>query len=197
MPAPVAVLDANVLYPAGSRDFFMRVHVEGVFQPKWTARIHDEWIRNVAANRGISRSDLERVRALMDRHAGDALVRGWQRFVPRLVGTAIDPKDRHVVAAALKARADAGDDREVVIVTSNARDFPTPDLQALGLARSLPDTFARALFQRDAERVLAALRKMRAALAHPPFSQDRFVDELLTSHFPALARAVGPFRGGL
>lgn len=194
MSAPVAVLDANVLYPAGSRDFFMRVHVEGVFQPKWTAQIHDEWIRNVAANEGIPRSDLERVRRLMDRHAGDALVRGWQRFLPHLVGTAIDPKDHHVVAAALKARADAGDDGQVVIVTSNARDFPTRDLQALGLARISPDAFALALFRRDEERVLAALRKMRAALAHPPFSRDQFVDELLASHFPALAKAVGPFR---
>ncbi len=67
MPAPVAVLDANVLYPAGSRDLFMRVHVEGVFQPKWTARIHEEWIRNVAANERIPRAKLEQVRRLMDR----------------------------------------------------------------------------------------------------------------------------------
>ena len=197
MPAPVAVLDANVLYPAGSRDFFMRVHVEGVFQPNWTARVHDEWIRNVAANEGIPRANLERVRRLMDRHAADALVRGWQRFLPRLAGSAIDPKDRHVAAAALKARADAGGEVEVAIVTADVRGFPVRDLQALGLVRIFPDAFALALFERNADRVLAALGKMRAALQRPPFSRDRFVDELLAAHFPMLAEAVGPLRGRL
>lgn len=197
MPGPVAVLDANVLYPAGSRDFFMRLQVEGVFQPKWTAQIHKEWIRNVSENEGIPRASLERCRKLMDQHAGDALVRGWKRFLPSLTGTAIDPKDHHVVAAALKAQADAGDDGQVVIVTSNVRDFPTRDLQALGLARIRPDAFAFALFRHDPYRVLEALKKMRAALKHPPFSRDRFVDELLATHFPTLAKALGPFKGSL
>jgi predicted ThiF/HesA family dinucleotide-utilizing enzyme len=130
----------------------------------------------------------------MDRHAADALVRGWQRFLPRLAGTRIDPKDRHVVAAALKARADRGDEGEVAIVTSDVRGFPARELQALGLVRSDPDAFALALFEQDADRVLVALGKMRAALTRPPFTRDRFVDELIAAHFPALARAVGPFR---
>jgi hypothetical protein len=145
MATPVAVLDANVLFPAVSRDFFMRVHVEGVFQPKWTVRIHDEWMRNVAASTGIPRSKLERVRRLMDRHAGDAIVQRWQRYLSRLAATTIDPKDHHVVAAALKARADGGGEGEVVIVTANVRDFPVRDLQPLGLARSTPDAFALSL----------------------------------------------------
>jgi len=197
MPAPVAVLDANVLYPAGSRDLFMRVHVEGVFQPRWTARIHDEWIRNVAANERIPRTKLEQVRKLMDRHAADALVRGWQRFLPRLAATGIDPKDRHVVAAALKARADCGGEGEVTIVTSDIRGFPARELEPLGLVRSLPDAFTLTLLERDPDRVLTALAKMRAALTRPAFSRDRFVDELLAGHFPALARAVGPLRSRL
>lgn len=194
MPGPVAVLDANVLYPAGSRDFFMRVHVEGVFQPKWTAQIHDEWIGNVSENEGIPRAELERCRKLMDQHASDALVRGWKRFLPQLGGTAIDPKDHHVVAAALKAQADAGPDGQVIIVTSNIRHFPMRDLQALGLSRIRPDAFAFDLFRYDADRVVVALAKMRAALKHPPFSRDRFVDELIASHFPTLARALAPFK---
>ena len=197
MPGPVAVLDANVLYPIGSRDFFMWVHVEGVFQPKWTAQIHDEWIRNVSKNEGIPRAELECCRALMDQNASDALVRGWQRFLPKLAATGIDPKDHHVVAAALKAQADAGPNGQVIIVTSNVRHFPMRDLQTLGLSRIQPDAFAFALFRHDADRVLAALAKMRAALKHPPFSRDRFVDELLASRFPTLAKAVSPFKSRL
>ncbi len=42
-----AVLDANVLYSAMLRGMFMRLAVGLVFQPKWTERIHTEWIENV------------------------------------------------------------------------------------------------------------------------------------------------------
>jgi|GEM_PF-6108311 hypothetical protein len=46
----VAVLDACVLYPAPLRDFFMRLAVK-LYQLKWTDEIHEEWIRNVLADR--------------------------------------------------------------------------------------------------------------------------------------------------
>ena len=41
-PTLTAVLDANVLYSAAMRDFFMRLATRFVFQPKWTESIHEE-----------------------------------------------------------------------------------------------------------------------------------------------------------
>ena len=194
MPGPIAVLDANVLYPMGSRDFFMWVHLEGVYQPKWTTAIHDEWIRNVAENEGIPRAKLQRCRALMDQHASSALVTGWKRYLPQLERTKIDPKDRHVVAAALKAQSDAGDHAEVLIITSDVRHFPIADLQALGLSRMQPDAFAFDLFRHNPHRVLAALYKMRAALRNPPFTTAKFLSDVIGKGFPRLVEAVAPFR---
>lgn len=47
----IAVLDANVLYPAPLRDLLMRLAVADVFAARWSERIHDEWIRNVLKKR--------------------------------------------------------------------------------------------------------------------------------------------------
>lgn len=68
-----ALLDACVLYPAPWRDFFMRLAVN-LYQPKWTEKIHEEWIRNVLANRpDLTLAQLTRTRELMAVMAASAL----------------------------------------------------------------------------------------------------------------------------
>ena len=51
-----------------------------------------------------SHGQLERTRALMDQHADDALVTGYDDLIPGL--QLPDPDDRHVLAAAIRSRAD-------------------------------------------------------------------------------------------
>ena len=48
--SPVAVYDANVLYPAHLRDLLMRLAVSGLLRPHWSEQIHEEWMRNVHAD---------------------------------------------------------------------------------------------------------------------------------------------------
>jgi len=75
-----AVLDANVLYPAPLRDFFMRLAVK-LYQPKWTDKIHEEWIRNVLKDRpDLTLAQLTRTRELMNRHGGTCLVTGYEAW---------------------------------------------------------------------------------------------------------------------
>ena len=65
MTAPIAVLDACVLYSAALRDLFMRVANVGLYAPRWTEQIHDEWMENVLANwPDLSRQKLTRTREL-------------------------------------------------------------------------------------------------------------------------------------
>ena len=83
---PVVVLDACVLYPAAQRDLFMWLAAGGAIRAHWTNDIHDEWMRNVERNFGVTRNILERVRKLMDRAAGDALInqyRQHERLFPK------------------------------------------------------------------------------------------------------------------
>jgi len=45
------VLDANTLHPAPLRDLLLSLAVEGLYHARWTARIHEEWVRNLARMR--------------------------------------------------------------------------------------------------------------------------------------------------
>jgi len=73
----VVVYDACVLYPASLRDFLIRLAATDLFAARWSDQIHDEWIRNVLAQRSdISRSQLERARDLMNDAIPDCMVSG-------------------------------------------------------------------------------------------------------------------------
>ena len=77
--APTVLYDACVLYPAPLRDLLMRLAIAKLFQARWTDQIHDEWTRNVAANRpDILPQSLARVRRLMNEHVPDSLVVGYE-----------------------------------------------------------------------------------------------------------------------
>jgi hypothetical protein len=56
---PIALCDANVLYPASVRDLLIRLARTGVVGARWTERIQDEWIQNLLANRpGLTAAQL-------------------------------------------------------------------------------------------------------------------------------------------
>ncbi len=80
-----ALYDANVLYPAPLSDLFMWLAQVDLVQPKWSAAIHEEWIRNLLANRpDLTREKLEGRRDQMNAHAGDCLVNGYEHLIPTL-----------------------------------------------------------------------------------------------------------------
>ena len=55
-----AFFDANVLYPAGLRNFLMYLALTGIFRAHWSAEVHEEWMRNLLKNRpDITRDKLK------------------------------------------------------------------------------------------------------------------------------------------
>ena len=167
MSVPVVVLDACVLYPAALRDLFMRLAVHGLIQAKWSDSIHNEWIEAVCRVRAdLSREQLERTRRLMDLHAADSLVTGFEHHVERF--QLPDPDDRHVLAVALEARAEA-------IVTWNLRDFPAAVLGPLGVTVESPDDLILMLLNARRDAVLAVVRETRLSLKHPPRSAAEYL----------------------
>jgi hypothetical protein len=100
-----ALYDACVLYPAPIRDVLMHLALTDLYRARWTHTIHEEWIRAVLDNRhDLMRAQLDRTRDLMNAHARDALVENYEDLIPSL--TLPDPNDRHVLAAAIRGRAD-------------------------------------------------------------------------------------------
>ena len=125
-----AFYDANVLYPAELRNLLMHLALTGLFRAKWSADVHEEWICSLLQKRpDLTRDKLERTRMLMDKHAVDALVTGYEDLIPGL--QLPDKQDRHVLAAAIRCHAN-------VIVTMNLRDFPSDVLAPLGMEAQHP-----------------------------------------------------------
>ena len=165
-----AFYDANVLYPAELRNFLMHLALSGLFRAKWSAAVHEEWITNLLLNRpDLSRQKLERTRMLMDRHAIDALVTGYERLIPGL--HLPDPNDRHVLAAAMRGGAD-------VIVTMNLKDFPAEILEPLGIEAQHPDDFILRLLGLVPGLVVAAAEAHRLSMKNPAKSIVEYLETL-------------------
>ncbi len=157
-----AFLDASVLYPVSLRNLLMRLTIDDLYQARWAADVHAEWIRAVLRdNPSLPMARLHEVRDAMDAHADDALVSGYSSLVTSL--TLPDPNDRHVLAAAIVANAD-------VIVTRNLRDFPATALSPYGIEAQHPDEFVRHLLDLAPAAVVAAVAAQQARLTKPPVS---------------------------
>lgn len=174
--AVVTVLyDTCVLYPAPLRDLLMWLALTGMFRAKWTDRIHDEWIRAVLRHRPELKANLERTRAMMNVHVRDCLVTGYEAIVETL--TLPDPDDRHVLAAAITAKAN-------LIVTKNLNDFPAGRLAPFRIEARHPDAFVLNLFDLEEATALAAVAEHRASLQNPPKSVGEYLDTLLAQDLP-------------
>jgi hypothetical protein len=165
-----AVLDACVLYPARVRDLLLSLGAAPLFRPIWSNAIHEEWITNVLSNRpDLTRAQLERTRYLMNQAFPDALVRGFEPIISTF--TLPDPGDRHVLAAAIYARAD-------LIITTNANDFPAGLLDAHRVTAMHPDLFVDYLFAVDEDEALTAISKMRNRLRSPSMMPQQFIESI-------------------
>ena len=129
----VVIYDANVLYPSTLRDLLIRVAQAGLVQARWTHQILDETFHNLEKNRpDLPVAALRRTRELMICAVRDCLVTGYEPLIETL--DLPDPGDRHVLAAAIRARAQ-------VIVTENLTDFPASVLSQWDIEAKSPDDF--------------------------------------------------------
>lgn len=165
-----ALLDACVLYPARLRDLLLSLAAADLFQPVWSDLIQEEWITNVLAHRpDLTRVQLEKARDAMNQAFPDASIRGFEPVIATLVLP--DPDDRHVVAAAIQARAD-------LIITVNLKDFPPATLIPRGVQATHPDDFVDYLFDLDEEEAFAAIAKMRSRLRTPSMAPKELIESL-------------------
>ncbi|MGI0154347.1 PIN domain-containing protein [Pseudidiomarina sp. WS423] len=180
------IFDACVLYPAPLRSLLMYLALSGEFRARWTNDIHDEWIRNVLANRpDLTREQLENVRNLMDKHVPWAIVQNYHPLISSI--SLPDEDDRHVVAAAIQTRAEA-------IVTFNLKDFPDNQLSQYNLKAIHPDDFITDLMELNIVAVIQAVRHHRASLKNPPFTATQYLDCLLKQKLPEAVSRLSEFK---
>lgn len=181
------IFDACVLYPAPLRNLLMELATRELFRAKWTDAIHDEWTRNVRKDRqDLPLEKLQRTRELMNASVLDCLVSGYEHLIDII--SLPDPNDRHVLAAAVHARADA-------IVTFNLKDFPREELARFNVEAIHPDDFIR--FQLDLKApptaaVLIADGNCRRRLKNPPKTGSEYLDTLEMQGLPKTVAALRP-----
>lgn len=175
------IYDACVLYPAPLRDLLMQLALTDLFKARWTDHIHEEWIVALLRRNKYDRKILERTRDLMDASVRDAKVFGYENLIDALVLP--DPNDRHVLAAAIKAGANA-------IVTFNLKDFPSDVLASYGIEAIHPDEFI--YYQIDLAPAIAcgAIKRQRESLKNPPKAKDEFLAILQKQQLPLTVSAL-------
>jgi len=170
-----AVLDACVLYPVGVRDLLLSVAEQEVFVPYWSKDILAEMSRNVVKDRKATPELMEAICAQMERAFPAALIEGYVPLIPAMTN---DPKDRHVLAAAVRAHVG-------LIVTDNVKDFPAAACTPYEVEIQRADEFLSNSLDHDPEAVMRAVRVMARKRRNPPTTEK----ELLT----LLERAVPVF----
>jgi len=121
----------------------------------------------------------------MNRSVLDCLVTGYEHLIPAI--TLPDENDRHVVAAAIHAKADE-------IVTYNLKDFPGAEMRKYNLAAIHPDEFINYQFDlRQEAEVVVAAQQCRARLRKPPVSAEDYLNKLEQLRLAKTVAALRPF----
>ena len=170
-----AVYDACVLYPASLRDLLLSLAKAKAVLPFWSEEIRDEWTRSLLRKRPNLKERQERTRREMDTHFPNSLVRGYESMIPTLQLS--DPKDRHVLAAAIQAKVE-------YIVTFNLKDFPRTVLLPYGIEALPPDEFVLRLIQKNPNRVIEAVKNHRLRLVRPPKTVEEYLETLEKQELP-------------
>lgn len=182
MPALVAFLDANVLYPSALRSFLLHLALADLYRARWSNAVHEEWISNLLRSRpDLTRERLERTRRLMDKATLDSLVEDYEALIPSL--HLPDEDDRHILAAAIVGGAQ-------VIVTKNLKDFPAAALRPHRLEAQHPDKFVQNLIERSPDLVLQAAETHRQTLKNPPQTVAEYLVSLEAQGLPGAAAAL-------
>ena len=167
----IVVYDANVLYPNVTRDLLIRIAQAGLVQAKWTDKILDETFTALSTKLPeVDGQKWERVRRLMQSAIRDGLVVGYEPLIDVVSGLP-DPDDRHVVAAAIKCKAQ-------VIVTNNVRDFPESALAPWNVEAKQPDAFVMDQINLDARAVYSAVQQIADTWNNPPGTFNDVLDAM-------------------
>ncbi|MFC9593127.1 putative toxin-antitoxin system toxin component, PIN family [Streptomyces sp. NPDC056944] len=172
------VLDTCVLFPNYLRDTLLRLTEAELYEPLWSADILEELRRNVAEKVGDEKA--KGLVASMERSFPDSAVTEYAALVPAMGN---DPKDRHVLAAAVRGRAQA-------VVTLNLRDFPQAAADPYDIEILHPDDFLLDMLDLAPLAVLSVLRRQAERYRREPRDLHGLLDRLAACGVPQFAEEV-------
>jgi hypothetical protein len=145
-----AVLDACVLVNAALRDTLLRLaEPPHLFLPRWSNDIMVETKRTMELKLGCSPEQTQHLEDELRTHFEDSWVDGYESLIP-VMGN--HPKDRHVLAAAVKTGAQT-------IVTFNLKDFQSKALAPWDVQAQHPEAFLIDQYHLDPMVVMMKLKE--------------------------------------
>lgn len=170
-------LDACTLAPITLCDAILRIAETGAFGVRWSASILEETERTMVDPLGVPQEAAARRIRQMERAFRFASVEGYEPLESLLTN---HPKDRHVLACAIKAQVHT-------IVTFNLKDFPPASLAPWEIEVVHPDTFLLNQLDLSPGHVTTAVRAMIEAYRHPPRSAEELLGAFARSGVPDFA----------
>jgi hypothetical protein len=162
-------VDACSLAGVLKRDILLSLAEAEFFRVQWSAEVLGETERALAemfTKRGnpdptsIASTQCQRIQDAFP----EAMVSGYGAYMT-IAGGLPDPKDTHVLAAALKGQAST-------IVTDNVRDFPESVLMQFGIEAKTTDDFIADTIELDIGKAVAVIRSLRERYKNPSLTAD-------------------------
>jgi len=146
----------------------------GLYVPYWSQEILDGATRNLVNTGRLTITQARRLEGKIKEAFPTALIVVPDRIVELVTN---HPSDRHVLAAAVVARAN-------IIVTSNLKHFQDRDLAPWQIEAKSPDEFLTELYELYPQEVIAVLQQQSQSLKKPPMSFFELL-ELLSREVPS------------
>lgn len=164
-----ALIDACVLVSPLKRNMVLSLAEAELFRVRWSATILDETQSAIAewlSRKGHpdAAAGAQRARQNMEIAFVDAEVRDYQ-YIRGTLEPLPDDGDGHVIAAAIKCRAD-------VIVTDNLKDFPARILDCYGIEPKSSDEFLADTIDLQTSVSVAAIHRMRLRFKKPELTAE-------------------------
>ncbi|HEV8415815.1 MAG TPA: PIN domain-containing protein [Bryobacteraceae bacterium] len=170
----VAVLDTCVLAPMPVVDTLLRLAEEpaSFYTPRWSADILRE-LRSTLKKFNFTEEETESRISSMSVAFPEALVDGYEDLISAMKN---DPKDRHVLAAAVRCGANC-------IVSDNKKHFQEESLKPYGIECSTAAEFLEHQYHLNPDQFIAILKQQAEEIGWP-------LPHLLSRHVKSLASLI-------
>lgn len=183
-----ALADACVLAGALKRNLILSLAKADFFRVRWSQPILDETqkaIEEILVGKGDEQSvaKAQKARVAMEAAFPEACVETHDDIIT--IPDLRDPKDLHVVVAAVKTKA-------AIIVTDNIKHFPDTVLSRYALFARTADDFIADAIDLDQPRALTTIEAMRQRLHKPELTHEALLLRMEATGLIATADLLRP-----
>jgi hypothetical protein len=161
------------------RDTLLRCAWAGFYLPFWSQEVLDGAIRNLTIREKMPSEKARQLEAKIKAAFPESMIQVPDGLADVMTN---HPGDRHVVAAAVTARAN-------IIVTSNLKHFKDKDLKPWNIEAQSPDEFLTDLYNTHQDQIVEVLQRQSQGLEKPPLNLVELLG-LLSKEIPVFTNNI-------